>query len=415
MNEAKDKYLGWFLLVVALVALALVFVLGRWTAEPDYQLGPAEPAVDSGLPSDLDYDSVEEVYDLVRQRFDGPLDREALIVGLKKGLVEATGDPNSEYLDAGQTEAFDESLSGSFEGVGIEITDRDGFLAIVAPIDGSPAAAAGLKARDVILEIDGQATGRMTISEAVQLIRGPAGTVVDLKIHREGSEPEVISVTRALIDLPSVSWRAEDGIAILRISNFDNNTASLLAEAGAEILAGDFEGIILDLRSNPGGRVDQALAVVGFWLKEGQTAVQYYIGGQADEVGKVVGVPELGDGQPVFADWPTIVLVDGNSASASEIVAGALRDAGRATLVGETTFGKGSVQDLIRLNQGTETETLKLTISHFYTPAGQQIDGVGLTPDVVVENPEESDDGNEAVDLQLEQAKTLIKQLDAQN
>ena len=413
MDRSKDKYLSWFLLAVALASLAFLFVLGRWSASVDSDL-PLGPAAD-GLPADLDYESVEQVYDLIRGRFDGSLDRADLITGLKKGLVEATGDPHSEYLDIDQTRSFDEFLSGQFEGIGIEITDRDGFLQVVTPIDGSPALAAGLKPKDIILEIDGQPTSQMTISEAVQRIRGTAGTVVELKIHREGSEPGTFPITRALIDLPSVSWRVEDGVGIIRISQFDSNATNLLAEAATEIIGQDLEGVVLDLRSNPGGEVRQALSVAGFWLEEGQVAVEYHIDGQLVETDNVTGAPDLSAGQPVFADWPTVVLIDGASASASEIVAGALQDYDRATLVGETSFGKGSVQELIKLGDDLNTETLKLTISHFYTPLGRQIDGVGLIPDVVLINPEPVDDEEEPVDAQLEKAKSLIKQSDGQD
>ena len=414
MDNSKDKYLGWFLLAVAFTSLVLVFVLGRWSAEVDTELTLTSTPVADGLPDNLNYGSVERVYDLIRGRFDGPLDQADLITGLKKGLVEATGDRHSEYLDVEQTKSFNEFLSGQFEGVGIEITDREGFLQVVTPIDGSPAFAAGLKPKDIILEIDGQPTGEMTISEAVQLIRGPAGTVVELKIHREDTEPRTFSITRALIDLPSVSWRVEDGIGIIRISQFDGNATNLLAEAASEIIDQDLEGVILDLRSNPGGEVSQALSVAGFWLEEGQVAVEYYVDGQSVETDEVTGAADFLSGQPVFADWATVVLIDGASASASEIVAGALQDYDRATLVGETSFGKGSVQELIKLGEGPDVETLKLTVSRFYTPLGRQIDGVGLTPDIVIVNPE-PDDGEEAVDAQLEKAKSLIKQSDGQN
>lgn len=414
MNVSKDKYLGWSLLVMALLALVLVFALAR---QPDFDddYEPVLPAVSSGLPENLDYESIEEVYDLVRLHFDGPLDHETLVTGIKKGLVEAVGDPHSEYLDVSQTEALEELLTGEFEGIGIEITDRDGFLTIVAPIDGSPALEAGLQAEDIILEIDGQPTGQMTLSQAVSLIRGPAGTVVSLKIHREGSEPNAFSVTRALIDIPSVSWRAEEGIAIIRISNFDNDTAALMAEAATEIIDQNLEGVVLDLRSNPGGLVDQVLAVAGFWLEEDQVVVKYYVGGQSDAVDRVSGVPELAVDQPAFANWPTVVLINSASASASEILAGALQDSGQATLIGETSFGKGSAQDLIKLGEGPEAETLKLTISRFHTPGGRQIDGVGLTPDIILVNPDEPEGGGEPADLQLQEAKLLIKRSNAQN
>lgn len=394
--------------------LGLVMALGYW--QTDTRL-PSNPA-NRDLPADLDYGSIEVVYDYLRGNFEGQLDHDQLILGLKRGLVEALGDPHSEYLDADQYKVLDESLAGQFEGVGIEISDRDGFLTIVAPIDGSPAFNAGLKPKDVILEIDDQPTSQMAIGEALQLIRGPKGSTVNLKIHREGSEPRVFSITRNVIHLPSVKWRVEDQVAIIRISNFDNNTADLLAEAASDILQQGVEGLVLDLRSNPGGDVKQALAVTGFWLSQGKVAVKYYVGGQPVGSDAVSGAPAVSGGrQPVFAGLGTVVLIDGASASASEIVAGALQDYSLATLVGETSFGKGSVQELVGLSDSPQGERLRLTIYRFYTPTGRQIDGVGLTPDIVLANPEPQPDeeSEEAVDLQLEEAKILIKESNGQD
>ena len=402
MQKLKSKYLGWLLLGVSLLLLVSVFLLlvgGRSTN--------STPAIAGHLPADLNYQSVEEVYDLLRERFDGSLDWDDLITGLKKGLVEATGDPHSEYLDADETKSFDDFLSGQFEGIGVEITNRDGFLAVVAPIDGSPAKQAGILAGDLIFAIDGQPTSQMTITEAVNMIRGPAGTTVELRIHRDISEPIILVITRDLISVPPVSWRFEDGVGIIRLSYFSDQTVELLAQAAIDLTSQNPQGLVLDLRSNPGGEVESALGVLGFWLPAGQSAVEYYIGGQSVESGLVPVLPNSDLIQSVFANKSTVVLIDGGSASASEIVAGALQDYEVATLVGQKSFGKGSVQQLIRLGDNNGDETLKLTISRFYTPLGQPIDGSGLTPDFTVLN---SETDGVVSDLQLQKAKELIKQ-----
>ena len=411
MNQQQNQ---WGLVVVTTVVLVLAaFSLGRWSTRPIPYQSPPPLVLGSELPDDLDYRSVEEVYDLLRANYDGPLDPEALIVGLKKGLVFAADDPYTEYLDAQQRAVLQTFLAGGFEGIGIEVIQRNGQLTVVAPIEGSPAFRAGLRPQDIILEIDGQPTNELTIDDAVRLIRGPGGTVVDLKIRRDGVELDKIPITRDLINLPSVRWRVEDQIGIIRINQFNNPTVALMAEAAGELLGQPLQGVILDLRSNPGGDLDQALAVAGFWLELGEVVIEQRVGGQRADPEVVGEVPELPGGQPVFATWPTVVLIDGGSASASEIVAGALRDYGLATLVGEPSFGKGSVQALIEVGDSQAIEILKVTTSHWYTPLGHEIETIGLTPDVVVSNPDpdsEPDPDNPLPDQQLERAKQIILQ-----
>ncbi len=409
MNQRQNQ---WGLVVaIAVVLVPAAFSLGRWSTRSTPYQSQSAFVLESELPDDLDYRSVEEVYDLLRANYDGSLDPASLIVGLKKGLVSAADDPYTEYLDAQQRAVLQAFLTGGFEGIGIEVVRRNGQLTVVAPIEESPAFRAGLRPQDIILEIDGQPTNELTIDDAVWLIRGPGGTVVNLKIRREGVELDQISITRDLISVPSVRWRVEDQIGIIRINQFNNPTVVLMAEAAREFLDQSLRGVILDLRSNPGGDLDRALAVAGFWLEPGEVVIEQRVGGQRADPEVVSGVPELPGGQPVFATWPTVVLIDGGSASASEIVAGALQDYGLATLVGELSFGKGSVQALIEVVDRQAVEILKVTTSHWHTPLGHEIEGIGLTPDVVVSNPDLDPDPDDPLpDRQLERAKQIILQ-----
>ena len=404
---SRQRDLWWSVVAAVVVLVLAAFGLGWRLAQPGpYRAFPAIDRYDS-LPEDLSYQSIEQVYDLLRANYDGRLDRQALITGLKKGLVAAAGDPYTEYLDTQDRAVLQDFLTGTFEGVGIEVVQRDGYLTVVAPIDGSPASRAGLKSQDIILEIDGQPTSQLTIDRSVQMIRGPGGTVVTLKIRRGGVELDPIPITRDLINFPSVSWRVEDGVGIIRISRFNDSTVDLLAKAAGELLDRPPRGIILDLRSNPGGDLDQSLSVAGFWLEPGTVVIEQRVQGQAVDPELVGETPDLPGGQPVFADWPTVVLIDGASASASEIVAGALQDHGRATVVGQRSFGKGSVQALIEVVDRRAVEILKVTTSHWHTPSGRKIDLVGLAPDIEVVNPE-AESGSDPVDRQLERAKQLI-------
>ncbi len=322
------------------------------------------------------------------------LDPSTLAEEAIKGLLEGLGDPHTSYIRpevlAGD---FQDVFYGEFEGIGAHISANENReLVIVAPVAGSPAEVAGIKAGDIILEIDGQSVQELSLLEAVAKIRGPEGTTVRIMVRHEGeSEPVEISVKRGVIPLTSVEVlsAAEDPFTHIRISNFYPNTPEQLEEALTETINSGSKGLILDLRYNPGGVLDAAVEVASQFLEEG--LVLYDIDG--DGVRKDWEVREGG----IATEIPMVVLVNQYSASSSEVLAGALQDHERAKVIGSQTFGKGSVNILRPLSNGGG---LYITIAHWYTPDGRMIEGTGITPDIEVT----SDNVEEAFNLQLSKA-----------
>ena len=294
-----------------------------------------------------------------------------------KGMLTSL-DPHSAYLTDDDYENLQESTEGQFTGLGIEIGYRGGFIAIVTPIDGSPAIDAGLKAGDVILKIDGTSTQGMSTSESSTYMRGPEGTTVTLEIGRAGeSQPFDVVVTRGVIDVPSVRSRElDDGYWLIRISRFQRDSGREVTSAIESALEkGDVKGVVLDVRNNPGGVMNASVEMASNFLDGG--LVVYTKGRHPDSMNTYNAEPgELLPGAPV------VVLVNGGSASASEIIAGALQDRGRAVIMGTQSFGKGSVQTVLPVS---DTKALKLTTSLYYTPNGRSIQAEGIVPDVVVE------------------------------
>lgn len=327
------------------------------------------------LPQRLDYSSVNQVYDILRRSYDGKLELDALMDGLKNGLAGATGDPYTEYFNADQAREFDNELNGTFSGIGAELSREDDLIVIVAPIEGFPAEKAGLKPKDIITEINGQQTYGMSLTEAVQSIRGPADSEVTLQVVREGEGVRDYTITRQDITIPSVDFELkEDGVGYLRISRFADDTVGLATEAAKTLKQQGATSIILDLRGNPGGRLDGAVDVASLWLDKSQTVLEERRGGVTIKTYKATG-------NNILQAMPTVVLIDEGSASASEIVAGALKDHGAAQLIGVTSFGKGSVQGLEHVPSGG---ILKVTIARWYTPSGHNIDKQGIAPDETV-------------------------------
>jgi carboxyl-terminal processing protease len=319
----------------------------------------------------LDYNGVEEIYSSLKQGFDGQIDNNKLEDGLKAGLVKAAGDPFTEYLNAEETKAFNEQLSGSFEGIGAELTKEDSAIVIVSPIAGFPAEKAGLKAHDAISKINDENAYDISITEAVKKIRGPKGTKVKIQIVR-GGKPIDFEITRDQITIPSVTHEIVDGnIGVIKITRFGEDTAALTRTAARELKDKGVKGVVLDMRGNPGGLLDAAVDVSSVWLSKGKTVLE------EKRDGKVVkSFPAKGGA--ILDGMPTVVLIDGGSASASEITAGALQDNKAATLIGVKSFGKGSVQEVRDLSSGG---VLKVTIAHWFTPSGRSIDKQGIEPE----------------------------------
>jgi len=330
--------------------------------------------------TDETYDTLKvfsEVLTLVGNNYVDTTESKELIYGAIRGML-STLDPHSSFMPPDVYKEMQIETQGSFGGLGIEITVRDRHLTIVAPIDGTPAERAGLETGDSIVRIDGDPTKDMTLMEAVRKLRGPKGSKVTITILRNGREPFDVTVTRDIIEVHSV--RASDlgdGIGYIRVTSFQERTRADLEEALTKLRESGMRGLILDLRNNPGGLLSQAVQVSDLFLKKGQLIV--YTEGRAKNQNL-----RFVDEQDNPENFPMVVVVNGGSASASEIVAGALQDHQRAVLVGTPTFGKGTVQTVIPLNDGSG---LRLTTARYFTPKRRAIDGVGMTPDIVVELP----------------------------
>ncbi len=299
-----------------------------------------------------------------------------VIKGAINGMLSSL-DPHSSFLTPDDFKEMQVETKGSFSGIGIEITTRDGALTVVSPIEDTPAFKAGIQAGDIIVKIGDTITKGMTLMEAVKKLRGDKGSEVTLTILREnGTDTLTVTIVRDVIPLHSVRVRSlEPGYAYVRITNFQAHTAGDLKKALRELVAaGEITGLILDLRSNPGGLLDQSIKVADFFLQEG---VIVSTQGRLEDQNMEFEAHSGGDNY----DFPMVVLINGGSASASEIVAGALQDHGRALILGTQSFGKGSVQTIIPMSDGTG---LRLTTARYYTPKGTSIQAKGITPDIVV-------------------------------
>jgi carboxyl-terminal processing protease len=336
------------------------------------------------------YKNIELLTEVIRKiekSYVEPQDAQKLIHGAIKGMVQAL-DPHSSFLTKEEHQDLLIETKGSFSGVGIEITVRDNFLTVVSPIEGTPAYKAGIQAGDRIIKIDGKPTADMTLPEAVKSIRGERGTQVNLTIMREpGDKPLEFTVTRELIPIRSVrSHLLTPEIAYVRITNFQSKTAADLEAALQEIEAeNDLKGLILDLRNNPGGLLSQAIEVTDLFLNAG--VIVSTKGRDSSQDLHATAHREV-----VERAYPIIALVNGGSASAAEIVAGALQDNKRAIVLGTKTFGKGSVQTIIPLSDGSG---LRLTTAMYYTPSGRSIQASGISPDIelkFIPPPEEEKD-----------------------
>lgn len=370
MREKRVRIFAWSLISAA----ALAGIVATLTT---VQAHTVPHQIDVGLQSKLDLlgDVLEQVHE---QYVDKPDDAK-IVEGAINGMLAAL-DPHSSYMNAKQYAEMQEDMSGQFGGVGLEVTIENDHLKILSPIDGAPAARAGLRANDLITKIDGTPVDKANIGGAVAKMRGPVGATVTLTISRGGvEEPFDVALKRNVIRVDPVKFRAEGSVGYLAISSFTDETSIGVEKAIEELkqtIGASLKGYVVDLRNDPGGLLDAAIAVSGDFLKTGKIVnVKGRDGSELEHADAVAG--DITDGKPI------VVLINGGTASAAEIVAGALQDDKRATIVGTRSFGKGTVQSIIPLGKGKGA--LRLTTARYYTPSGRSIQAKGIDPDIAVE------------------------------
>ena len=325
----------------------------------------------------IDFSNVEKTYQALASNFDGEIDKQKIIDGASKGLVEAVGDKYTEYMTSKEAEEFNKSLIGDVgTGIGVELAKDGNSVKVVRVLAKNPAESAGILAGDVISKVNGEDVSKENTSEISKKIRGDAGTTVKIGVVR-GNEKKEFSVTRAKIENPSVELTKKDGVATLSIYRFDSETGVLAKKYAEEIKNEGISKVILDLRGNGGGYVQAAKTVASLWLEKNALIVSEKTGSKTVEEIRATGDNPL-------KGIKTVILLDGSSASASEIVAGALKEHKAAQIVGEKSYGKGSVQTTIDMPNGA---LLKVTIAKWFTPGGKNISNNGISPDVKVSAP----------------------------
>lgn len=384
-----------------LASLFLVLLLGAsfgagfWVGQEQCEICP---------PSEVDMSLFWESWKTLHEKYvdAAGLKNQQLIYGAISGMVKSLDDPYSTFMEPSDAKRFRENVSGKFEGVGMEIGMRKGQLQVVSPLEGTPAERAGIQAGDKILEVNGTSTQGITIEQAVEWIRGPKGSTVTLTVARDSWEKSrPIEIERDTIEIPSLKWEMkEDNVAYLKLYHFTEALPSAFREAAIKITKKDADAIVLDLRNNPGGYLSVAQDIGGWFLKDDKVvAIEDFGSDRKDKKYRA-------NGPGTFSDTPMVVLVNKGSASASEILAGALRDHRNVKLIGEKTFGKGSVQEMSRLS---DSSSLKVTVAKWLTPDGNLIADKGLKPDIKVEM--DAEDYKAQRDPQLQKAIDVLKDL----
>lgn len=417
----KDIVLNNLSKKIIFVVLVMALASGGFYAGIRYQQlfppsgtpGPATEIINrtNGQPQTVDFSLFWEVLSRLEKRYvdqDKLLDKRELVYGAIEGMVNSLGDPYTVFLKPEESKKFEEQIKGSFGGVGIEIGMRKEVLTVIAPIKNTPAEKAGVLAGDLIIKIDDQDSSGLSIDEAVTRIRGKKGTAVKLTIARASlKEPKDFTIVRDEIKIPTVEWElisdraGRKSIAHLQLFVFNRNVDAEFNKIVKEILASEAESIILDLRNNPGGLLDSSVNIASAFLGPNQVVVSERFADKTETVLKT------NNGSPL-KKYPLVILINKGSASASEILAGALRDNRQIKVIGETSFGKGSVQELLDFPESAEKATLKVTIAKWYTPSGVSISDEGIKPDIEIKRTEE--DVENKKDPQLEKAVEIISQ-----
>lgn len=403
-KNVSSGILGFVLqfLIVAVAFFAIGFVVGQKKVSIERKGVAPNVVIQNQLPpanQNVDFSLFWRVWEVLPQRYldKNSIDGQKLLYGAISGMVRALGDPYTAFLDPKQNTAVTDELSGSYQGIGIQIGfNKDKRLVVIAPLKGTPAEAAGLKPKDIIVKIDGKDTFDMTLPEAVDLIRGQAGSLVKLVLLHDGGEKTFEKdLKRAQIEVKSVDLTYKEvksgKVAVIKVSRFGEKTDGDWDKAVGEILTKNVSGVVVDMRNNPGGLLTSAIHLASDFVKG--TVVK-----QETDKGEVTSLGT--DHTAKLGSIPVVVLINGGSASASEIFAGAIKDNSRGKLVGEKSFGKGTVQDVVSFPGGS---SLHVTIAKWLTPNGDSIHSVGITPDFIVVNKDDS-----KVDLQLEKALGLF-------
>ncbi len=354
-----------------------------------------------GNAASVDFSTFWQAWDLIDTNY---LNAEKVsantrVYGALGGLISSLGDPHSVFFNPENSKRFEEDVEGSFGGIGAEISSKKNQIVIIAPLKGSPAERAGLKAGDAIYSVNTSSTEGLSVDEAVTMIRGPKGTPVTLTIMREELEkPKDIKIVRDTITAPTLDFAMKDSdIAYVQLYSFNANASQLFYDAMLKALTQGSHGLVLDLRNNPGGYLEVAVQLAGWFLPRDTVVVSEATRAGVDEVFRAKGNSAL-------AKFPVVVLVNGGSASASEILAGTLRDNRNVKLIGETTFGKGTVQQVLDLKDGS---SMKITIAHWVLPSGKILENGGLEPDIIVKPSE--DDVESENDVQLTKALEVMR------
>lgn len=391
--EEKKTSLGNAIIMSAVMLVAGIFVgvnCNNWFSGFAPYLG-----IQGNVSSDVDWSPLNEVYNKLATTYNGEISKEEIVEGAKKGLVESLGDIYTVYMDSEETSDFYNDLHGNVgSGIGVEMGLRDGYVRVLRTLPDNPARKAGILAGDIIYKVNGEEVYNLSTDEIAKKVRGETGSEVTVTVVRDGEEKS-FTMKREAINNVSAYVEYDGKTAIITVTRFDNNTGTMVQGFAKEFADKGVNKVILDLRGNGGGYVSAAQDLLSLWLDNEKILIQ-----KSKHFGN--STTNSGTGKAVLKDIETVVLVNGSTASASEIVAGALQDYGKATVVGEKTYGKGVVQNLYDLSGAT---VLKVTTAEWYTPKDRSINKTGITPDVEVERTYE--DINAMRDPQMDKAKSL--------
>lgn len=396
MSQKLKHFLkAFFILILILTVYSAGFLHGRFSlTSGNFSERVKNAAI--GQPKDADFSLFWQVWNQVNQDYVNSSNPQEMMYGSIAGMVASLGDPYSTFLNPQEAANFSQDLSGEFQGIGAELTQQDNKLIVVAPLDASPAQKAGLLPKDEITKIDTVDVSTLSFQEAINKIRGNEGTTVTLTVVRAGlDQPKDIKITRENIKVASAELTYKDDIAYIKVRQFGDDTVDLMKNIATQINEKKPKGIILDLRNNPGGYLTGSIDVSSLFIENSTIVSEQYKNGKKEEFKTTLSAS--------LKDYKLVVLINEGSASASEIVAGAIQDTKKGVILGEKSFGKGSVQNY---EQFQDKSALRLTVAHWLTPKGREINGKGITPDVVVARTDA--DVSAGTDPQLDAAITQI-------